>query len=77
LANKKTEYKMFSSLDGDWYVAARKGIDDRIDVLHEGHSRAQAYETILLDLGHDVPHEEVDMEQLGTYRPTLDDFCKK
>ncbi|MBS3164142.1 hypothetical protein J4439_01810 [Candidatus Woesearchaeota archaeon] len=67
------EHKIFASEGGDWYVLARKGTPPI--VLYEGHHRELAYEALFRDLGISVSIEERDMDDIGTYIPTEDDFA--
>lgn len=70
------EYKIFTSEEWDWYIAAKKD-KDKPKVLYEGHSLEKAYESILEDIGVDVPIEErPGMEETGTYTPTKEDFSE-
>ena len=74
--NENLEYKIFRSVEGDWFVAAKRS-EPEPKVLYEGHHLELAYESILNDLGIKVPHEERQgMEELGTYIPTREDFSK-
>jgi hypothetical protein len=65
-------YKIFTCVDGDWFVAA-KSIHGEPIVIFEGHSREQAYEAILEDMGVKTPFIVKDMES-GNYTPVREDF---
>lgn len=74
--NKNLEYKIFVSEEWDWFVVAKKG-ESEPKVLYEGHHKDKAYESILADLGVNVPIEErLGVEEIGTYIPTKKDFSK-
>jgi len=71
------EFKIFTSEDLDWFVAARKGKGkDNPKVLYEGHDLEDAYKAILKEIGVDVPIEErEEMEDMqATYKPKKKDF---
>jgi hypothetical protein len=67
-----SRYRIFRSPDGDWYVAARRS-GGSVNVLYQGHHKAQAYEAILEDMGVEVPCFERNMDA-GTYEPLPGDW---
>lgn len=76
--DKNLEYKIFTSEERDWFVAAKmeKG-KSKPQVLYEGHDKDCALDAILKDLGYDIIIEERSgMEETGTYIPTKKDFSK-
>jgi 6-phosphogluconolactonase/glucosamine-6-phosphate isomerase/deaminase len=68
-------YSIISSVEGDWTIAASKE-GNCIVALSGGHSRSQALEAILKDLGVEVHHVERDMGD-GDYFPKKNDFKKR
>jgi hypothetical protein len=74
---EKKDYRIFTSREGDWDVAAYKQ-GDVVGILYQGHSRSQTFRAILEDLlGGQVLAKEVDMGDGGDWSPKLSDWRKK
>ena len=69
------QYALINSEEGDWYIAAYRD-GNAIVALSGGHSRSQACEAILKDLGVEVSYVERDMGD-GDYFPKKKDFKKR
>ena len=66
-------YRLFDCEEGDWFVMAFRAATGAIEVLYEGHSRAQALESALKHASVEVPVLTRDMTS-GSYKPTVKDW---
>jgi hypothetical protein len=74
---EKKDYRIFTSREGDWDVAAYKQ-GEAVGILYQGHSRSQTFRAILEDLlGGQVLAKEVDMGGGGRLVAQLSDWRKK
>ena len=66
-------YKIFTSEEGDWVVAAVLHGKTPV-VLYEGHSTDRAYSAILEDADINIDDENEREMATGTYKPVLSDW---
>ncbi len=66
-----SNYKIFASERGDWFIAARKG-KDKPTILYKGHILEDASEAILVDIDIPISIEKVNI--IHGYKPKKEDF---